>query len=365
MARRRQAHWGFGDIAQPATADQEQQAAQVALQTISQVNPAPGGGNQIHDATEKLKLAMIQTAIEIAAVQLAVSIMLKTALFVVPIGTIIGTVLSVIDIFTGAYAKRKVKEIIAAAVSQIQGMTQAVQADLQVRAQAVADQEWANAQTIAASGVPLSSWESLDGWWDDIVHAVAKPILKLQGGILKVAGDVGLTSASTVLKLVGDSRDASKVAQKQQEWTRYVNAWNNHLVVLSGDPDQLLRDVTLLPAEYLLGTAGIETAKKKCAALVQAAQQQLGQMHDAAVATMATPAYAQQVRVNLAALIAGDPDMLAKAQQLAQIDQEADAALGQVQQAATQGKNIQQVSSASGTGIFGIMSMAALWAMLA
>ncbi len=105
----------------------------------------------------------------------------------------------------------------------------------------------------------------------------------------------------------------------------------------SGDPVELTRKLHGEPAKYLIGTATIDTARKKCRDLAQLASTQLATLKTKALADMADPSYRVLVRINMAKLMRKDPSMLAKAQDVARIEQQAAATLARAEQAAAVG----------------------------
>ncbi len=306
----------------------------------------------VEDSQQRFKQAMIDDAIKTAAVQMAASAAVwalsleAVAVIVPPIGTIIAAVLAIIGYFGSRYAKREVKSLIANAVQTIKNNTAAAQREIQDQSRVAANEEYAAAQTLAASGQALGelgatvfdrAGKAVTVAARQVAAPVAKPIARAITVPVKLIGRGVLQTAILGAHLVGDKKGEERARHAEATWNEKARYFDRASIQLLGDPVALIRDLHGVPAQYLMGTSGINVAAKKCRDLINSAQTVIDKMKAENLAGISTPEYRLTLRISLAKMIRQDPSELAKARWVTSIEQQAAGTLAAAEQAAVAG----------------------------
>ncbi len=297
------------------------------------------------DSTKKMKQALMEDAAKAAAAQIGVSI----ALNAIPVvGTIAAAILAVIQVASGPYNKRQVRDVIANATVNLQRKVAAVQDEVNNAALQVADDAYPGAQQLAASPDALglgdfrSIIRSVGGAITDAGRTIAKPVAKPVARIhLKPIEYIGkgiLRLGQVYARIAGDKQFEAKLDAQYGKWDAKSRHFDAVSTRLASDPVELNRRLNGDPAKYVLGKSTTDTARKKTAALLADADQQLAAWKSKALTALASDDYKAAVMLYEAKLIRQDPVMLAKAADVRRWETQANDTMDRTLDAASNGR---------------------------
>ncbi len=272
-------------------------------------------------STDNLVRALKEDAAKAAAVGLAVTI----SIGMIPVvGTAIAAIISVIQVASGPYNKRQIKDIVATGTQELLRKVAVTQDTINNAAMQIANAMYPGAQQLAASQISLDGLgdfrqilRNTGGAITDALRTVAKPVAKPFGRLhtmpIRYIGFGILRVAEVYGKLTGDKQFTDKVKAKYRNWDEHSRHFDEVTTRLASDPVELGRRTSGDPAKMVLGKSTVDIARKRVRELVADASAKLTQYQAQALATFATDEYKAAVMLNEAKLIRQDPVMLARA----------------------------------------------------
>ena len=240
-------------------------------------------GDAVQDVLDKMSDDVKKELIKSAAVNAAIAISLNAL-------PIVGWALSLVYAGVQAIVGSKYQRESEALIGDFQNEMKATQAQFQAKIDAAANeamrQEAPAAQQLALSNLPLEGLGEFGDIWSDAKDVIMRPVKEAQRIVKQV---VGSPVYNTVQKVVG--KPLEQVANK-------------------------VEDAAFDARDTLTGRSAKEDVEK---AIDKARGIAVGQMSEAAnkaIAEINSPAYRQQLRINMAKQIRADPAVAAMLNQI-------------------------------------------------
>ncbi len=274
---------------------------------------ADGSDESLKQTTKETGRDLKKAAIASASAQMGIAVGI---MFIVPpIGTIVGAVYAVVQYFVGSHYSARVKEVITSTVKSIKKKQQEAETAVLAATDAAYAQELPAAQALALSNQPL------EGFMSSVGHAFrsagkaieksASQVKDVHLLVTKKAVDAGVKV--TMAPVHGVLRGAASVTGGSL--SREVTRWDDKthqdargLIKYGGNPE--------LTTNVITGKQQLIIAEKKCAELKKNAYAQIDKLRTETLAKIASPAYRQTLRVNIAKALRGDQSLYAEAARL-------------------------------------------------
>lgn len=250
------------------------------------------------------QVSLLEKDVKDAAIKsAALSVGIQVGLMFVPVvGQAISAIISLVQFFTGKRYEKQTQQVIEAASNNIKAAANQARIEVDAAMSQAYEEELPEARLLALSPLPLEGlgdmWSSARDSLKNAAKKVIKVVAKVAVAPIKYTARVTLRGAQSLAARTGHATAAARFANIRHQSDKAAN-----MVVQYSDPGNALN--------LLTGKEGYIAARDRANQIQATGIAQITAEKKATLATIQTPEYRENLRIDIARAIRGDPELFA------------------------------------------------------